>query len=74
MERIDGSAIKVLPSTITEERRARLKKAKSMPISFDEDCPETTVEQAVRFRRVVSIQDTTNTLKCDCRFPRGPVK
>ena len=60
MERIGSSTIKVLPSTMTVERRARLKKAKSTPITFDEDCPETTVEQAVRYRRVVPIQDTTN--------------
>ena len=26
--------------------------ARKMPITFDEDCPETTPERAVKFRRV----------------------
>ena len=29
-----------------------LERARSMPITFDEDCPEVTPELAVRFRRV----------------------
>lgn len=36
----------------TEEERAELERARAMPITFDEDCPETTPERAVRFRRV----------------------
>lgn len=36
----------------TEEERAELERARTMPITFDEDCPETTPERAVRFRRV----------------------
>ena len=36
----------------TPEEIAELKKARSMPITFDEDCPETTPERALRFRRV----------------------
>lgn len=36
----------------TEEEREELKRARAMPISFDEDCPETTPERALRFRRV----------------------
>lgn len=36
----------------TEKEREELKRAKTMPISFDEDCPETTPERALRFRRV----------------------
>ena len=34
------------------EELAELEKAREMPISFDEDCPETTPERAIRFRRV----------------------
>ena len=34
-----------------EELRA-LERARSMPITFDEDCPETTPERAIKFRRV----------------------
>ncbi len=36
----------------TEEEKKELEKARKMPISFDEDCPETTPERAIRFRRV----------------------
>lgn len=35
------------PSDLEELERAR-----NMPITFDEDCPETTPERAVKFRRV----------------------
>ena len=34
------------------EELEELKRARSMPITFDEDCPETTPEKAVKFRRV----------------------
>ena len=34
-----------------EELRA-LERARSMPITSDEDCPETTPERAIKFRRV----------------------
>ena len=37
---------------LSEEEIKMLETAKSMPITFDEDCPETTPERAVRFRRV----------------------
>ena len=36
----------------TEEEMEQLDKAKNMPITFDEDCPETTPERALKFRRV----------------------
>ena len=36
----------------TKEELAELERARSMPITFDEDCPEVTPELAVRFRRV----------------------
>ena len=29
-----------------------LRKAREMPIVFDEDCPETTPEKALKFKRV----------------------
>ena len=34
------------------EEKKELEKARNMPIAFDEDCPETTVERAVKFKRV----------------------
>ena len=36
----------------TEEEKKELENARKMPISFDTDCPETTPERAIRFRRV----------------------
>lgn len=36
----------------TQEEREELEKARKMQISFDENCPETTPERAIKFRRV----------------------
>ena len=36
----------------TEEELEELKRARAMPIVFDEDCPETTPERAIKFHRV----------------------
>lgn len=36
----------------TEEEIKELTEARNKPIVFDEDCPETTPERAVKFRRV----------------------
>lgn len=36
----------------TEEELKELEKAKEMPITFDEDCPEITPEKAIKFQRV----------------------
>ena len=36
----------------SKEELEELARARTMPISFDEDCPETTPERAVKFRRV----------------------
>ena len=36
----------------TPEELEELARARNMPITFDEDCPETTPERAVKFRRV----------------------
>ena len=37
----------------SEEELRELKAAKEKPIVFDEDCPETTPERALKFRRVI---------------------
>ena len=42
--------------SLTMDERAELDRAKTMPIVFDEDCPETTPEHALRFRRVNPIR------------------
>ena len=36
----------------TEEEIKELTEGRKKPIVFDEDCPETTPERAVKFRRV----------------------
>ena len=36
----------------TKEELRELENARKMPITFDEDCPETTPERAIKFRRV----------------------
>ena len=36
----------------TQQELEELARAREMPITFDEDCPETTPERAVKFRRV----------------------
>ena len=36
----------------TDQELEELERARSMPITFDEDCPETTPEAAVKFHRV----------------------
>ena len=43
----------------TEEEIKELENARKMPITLDEDCPETTPERAVRFRRVNPKRTTT---------------
>ena len=36
----------------SKEEQEELARARTMPITFDEDCPETTPERGVKFRRV----------------------
>ena len=44
----------------TAEDRAELERARSMPITFDEDCPETTPERALKFQRVNPVRCSAN--------------
>lgn len=36
----------------SKEDQEEIAKSRTMPITFDEDCPETTPERALKFRRV----------------------
>lgn len=36
----------------SNQERKELENARKMDITFDEDCPETTPERALKFRRV----------------------
>ena len=49
---IDPKNIERLELNFSKEELKELEKARSMAITFDKDCPETTPERAVRFRRV----------------------
>lgn len=43
----------------SEKELKELDKARSMPITFDEECPETTSERALRFKRVNPVREKT---------------
>ena len=44
----------------TAEELKELERARTMPITFDEDCPETTPERAMKFRRVNPVRRMAN--------------
>ena len=46
--------------TFTHEELKELERARTMPITFDEDCPETTPERAMKFRRVNPVRRVAN--------------
>ena len=48
----------VLSMQFSEEELEEIKNARSMPITYDEDCPETTPEMAKRFHRVNPVRKT----------------
>ena len=45
--------------TFTKEELQELERARAREIVFDEDCPETTPEKALKFRRVNPPRGTT---------------
>ena len=46
--------------TFSQEDLEELTRAREMPITFDDDCPETTPERAMKFRRVNPPRKTAN--------------
>ena len=46
--------------TFTHEELKELERARTMPITFDEDCPETTPGRAMKFRRVNPVRRVAN--------------
>ena len=44
----------------TPEEVKELERARTMPITFDEDCPETTPDRAMKFRRVNPVRRVAN--------------
>ena len=46
------NGIEIIHAGLTNEELQELEKARSLPVTFDRDCPETTPERALRFKRV----------------------
>ena len=44
--------IKTISETLSEEEIKQLQEAKKRASVYDEECPETTPERAIRFKRV----------------------
>ena len=44
----------------TDEEQKELDRARKMPITFDADCPETTPERALKFKRVNPPRKSSN--------------
>lgn len=55
---VDFSSEILQELALTEKEREELKRARTMPICFDEDCPETTPEMALKFKRVNPVRST----------------
>lgn len=45
---------------LSDEEWAVIAQARVKPVTFDEDCPETTPEQAIRFKRVNPVRNAAN--------------
>lgn len=52
MENISSVKEMAIDLVFTEEELKELDEARLKPITFDEDCPETTPEKALKFKRV----------------------
>ena len=57
---VDLTAEKIIELAFTQEELDELERARSVPIVFDEDCPEITPEQAMKFRRVNPVKRVAN--------------
>lgn len=58
---VDGETELAQELAFTADEQAELDRARIMPITFDEDCPETTPERALRFRRVNPVRRVAGT-------------
>ena len=57
---VDLTAEKINELAFTQEELDELERARSVPIVFDEDCPEITPEQAMKLRRVNPVKRVAN--------------
>lgn len=60
MENTEISWEKRTDLAFTQKELEELERARAMPITFDEDCPEVTPAQAIKFRRVNPVRRATN--------------
>lgn len=58
MANIKDNRIPVISKELTKKELEEIEKAKNMPVSFDEDCPETTPEMAMKYKRVNPVNMT----------------
>lgn len=58
---VDGTSKLAQELMFTKAEREELDRARAMPVTFDEDCPETTPERALRFRRVNPVRRVAGT-------------
>ncbi len=58
---VDSTSKLAQELAFTKDEREELERARTMPVTFDEDCPETTPERALRFRRVNPIRRVAGT-------------
>lgn len=57
---VDLTKEKINELAFTQEELDELERARFAPIVFDEDCPEITPEQAMKFRRVNPVKRVAN--------------
>lgn len=60
MVNTDMSREQLTELAFTQKELEELERARAMPITFDEDCPEITPAQALKFRRVNPVRRATN--------------
>lgn len=58
---VDSTSKLAQELAFTQDERDQLDRARTMPVTFDEDCPETTPERALRFRRVNPVRRAAST-------------
>lgn len=56
----DTTSEKLHELAFSQEELDELERARTTPIVFDEDCPEVTPEQALKFRRVNPVKRVVN--------------
>ena len=56
----DTAAEKLHEFAFSQEEQGELEKVRTVPIVYDEDCPEVTPEQAAKIKRVNPVKCVAN--------------